>query len=599
MTSAPYQSSQRLIRGPRSLSGRMLLALLSAHLVLAPLLVIFVLNTAAQNYKDRFIDQARSDAQWIQSLLETLPSAVDRQALLDDLVLNVFRQSVQLFDTRNIRLAGASVSLDSPIDNLREDFEFGQHGDSLYWITLPLHNPEDNTLHIIKLAYDESPIAQDVTKLYNYSLQLAALYLALIIAATAGFSRYLSSSLNKLRTAAHHIATGHYEEQFPPHNGATEIVALSNDLEHMRKELVDRGQRLDEQSQYLRTLLDHIVEGVVTFNPQGIIETCNPAGLTLFTCSSRIPDKARITDWLPDLRIPVEPDAFHYPVAQPYLGQQQDGGFITVELTMSAVKHEDQYRYLALIRDISERKRIEAERRKQRDELTHARRLSSLGEMAAGLAHELNQPLAAINLYIQGALKRLEDYSTCPPDIKTAIEKASLQAQRAGDIISQIRTFVKKASPKLKETDINRLTGETVQLLEMELASVKVDLDLDESLPVLTVDRLQIQQVLINLISNALDAMGTVPPEDKQLTIRTRCVDTTITIAVEDCGRGVSDEIADQLFTPFASDRDAGVGLGLAISRTISEEHNGTLDFHKRVGGGTVFTITLPVASYD
>ncbi len=593
---APYRHSA-ISRRFNSLSGRLLLSLLAAHLLLAPLLVVFVLNAAAQNYKDRFIDQARSDAQWVQTLLGTLSPGVDRQMLLDDLVLNTFRQSIQLFNTHHQRLARAGAIPESSSTSLHEDFEFGQHNDAVYWIELPLNTGADNPASTLLLGYDETPIADDISRLYTHSLQLAALYLALMLTLVVAFSRYLASALKQLGTAAHRIATGRYYEKFRLRNTATEIIELADDLENMREELVNRGQQLGEQRQYLRTLLDHIAEGVVTFNQEGIIQTCNPAALNIFTGGTSPPEGLKITDWLPDFHLTALPDSGDRRIARQYLGRRQDGEFITIEFTLTRVEHKGHYEFLALIRDISEHKRLEEERRRHREDLAHARRLSSLGEMAAGLAHELNQPLAAINLYIQGSLRRLAAFTTCPPEIRASLENASKQAQRAGDIISQIRGFVKKAPAENMATDINRLIRETLLLVEAELtnAAVTVHLDLAKNLPPLTLDRLQIQQALINLVSNGIDAMETTKTEHKQLTIQTRQTGSTVTIAIEDRGSGIPEALTDQLFTPFASGKATGMGLGLAISRSIAEEHGGQLNFTARAGGGSIFILTLPI----
>ncbi|VAW72976.1 hypothetical protein MNBD_GAMMA13-1372, partial [hydrothermal vent metagenome] len=489
----------------------------------------------------------------------------------------------------------------SAMNNLHEDFAYGQHGDAVYWIALPLDIAADNGTYTLLLGYDESPIDADITRLYSHSMRLAALYLGLVLVTAIAFSRYLASALRQLGTAAHRIATGRYHEKFVPRNTATEIVELSNDLENMREELVNRGQQLGEQRQYLRTLLDHIAEGVVTFNFEGVVQACNPAALDIFTGGSRLPDELKISDWLPDFYPSDLTDAGDLRVAKSYLGQRQDGGFITVEVTLTPIEHQGQYEYLALIRDISERKRLEDERRVHREDLAHARRLSSLGEMAAGLAHELNQPLAAINLYVQGSLRRLSILQQCPEEIKSSLASASMQAQRAGDIISQIRGFIKKTPSKNTLTDANTLVRETLPLVETELAeaTVTAHLDLQKNLPTLMLDRLQIKQILVNLISNGLEAMEKTAIENRRLTIRTRCTGTDVTIAVEDQGSGIPEDLAGQIFTPFASGKATGMGLGLAISRTIAEEHAGQLNANAHTGGGSIFTLTLPITEAE
>jgi two-component system sensor kinase FixL len=593
--SLPHIFARRI----RSLPGRLLLTLLAIHLVLAPMLVVFVLKTAEQNYKDRFIDQARSDAQWVQTLLETMPWDTNQQALLDDLVLNSFRQSVQLYDAHNMRLAGAGAFLDLPMNELQEDFEFGQHGDAQYWIVSPFQSTTGSASYTLRLAYDETPIVNDIDKLYFRSIQLATSYLILVITAVALFGSYLSHSLRQIGTAAHRIATGNIHDRFHLSSSATELTELSADLEHMRAELVTRGQLLQEQGQHLRTLLDHIGEGVVTFDITGLIETANPAALEIFTHGTNLSENLRITDWLPGL--PMLPDAGSSQPAQQHLGQRQDGSLVTIELTISRMKHRGEQRYLALIRDISERKRVEDERKKNREELAHARRLSGLGEMAASLAHELNQPLAAINLYMQGGLRRLKDQPDCDTDIQTALEKASRQAQRAGDIISQVRSFVKKVPARPQQTDINQLVRDVTHLVETETTATSTDIQLNlcENQLMLKLDRLQIQQVLINLISNGIEAMIDVEPPDRVLTISTARDRDDVVLTVKDRGCGVSEDIADTLFDPFASSRDKGIGLGLAISRSIIEEHGGRLWYTRLAEGGSSFCFTLPLTVED
>ncbi|GEM_PF-3371314 len=580
----------------RSLPGRLLLSLLAIHLVLVPLLVVFVFRMAEQNYQDRFIDQSRSDAQWVQTRLES--SSIDArnvQALLDDLVLNPFRQSVQLFDADGIRIAGAGSLLDVSVRELPEDYGFGQHGDGLYWIVQPLRDNTDRSLHTLRVAYDEAPVSKDISRLYSRSMQLAAGYLLLVVAAVAVFGNYLSRALRQIGSAAHRIATGHIHDRFRPSGSATEIVELAADLEHMRADLVKRGQLLEEQRLYLRMLLDHIAEGVVTFDFDGRIETCNPAALDIFGYRPEQAGELMISDWLPGLRMPPTTDG-DYP-AQQHLGQRRDGSFITVELTFSMTTHQDRQGYLALIRDISERKRIEDEHRKNSEELAHARRLSSLGEMAASLAHEINQPLAAINLYIQGGLRRLTGTPDKLSDIRQALENASQQAQRAGDIIERIRGYVKKTPLRVVPTDINQLIRKVAHLVETEtIGSVTgIQFELSGHLPPVALDPVQIQQVLVNLISNGIEAMKTTPAPERLLTIRTGCDAQHVSLAVEDRGRGISADIADRLFEPFVSGRRDGIGLGLAISRSIAEKHGGSLDFKARAGGGTVFLVTLPL----
>lgn len=246
--------------------------------------------------------------------------------------------------------------------------------------------------------------------------------------------------------------------------------------------------------------------------------------------------------------------------------------------------------------DISERKRIEDERKQHREELSHVHRLSSLGEMAAGLAHELNQPLAAINLYIQGCLKRLDEDPVQLDSIRAAMEAASLQAQRAGDIITQIRCFVRNAPLSCKFVDVNSLIRDTVHLFDTDPAMLKtrLKLELADNLPQRSIDRLRIEQVLINLISNANNAMADNSPATREITIQTRLENNIVSVCVADHGKGIPEDIADRIFEPFITHSDNGIGLGLSISKSIIEEHGGALSCQTRSSGGTLFCFTLP-----
>ena len=586
----------------RSLSGRLLLTLLGIHLVLAPLLLVGILDTAARNEQDRFVDQARSDAQWVKSLLETLPPDRDQQSVLRDLTLNTFRYSVELFDREGKRLAAAGITPAQPAARPREDFRFGQHGDTLYHISLPLYDDRGRLTHTVWLAYDETPILQNLRHLRLRSMELASLYLVLVGLAVWGFSRHLSRALGRLRHAAHRIATGRCDERFTPTGTSIEVQDLAHDLEHMRRKLVDGSRALAEQGIYLQALLDNIAEGVIILQPDGRIESANPAACRIFSCTPEEAQGLPIEAWLPGLNLPAPTQAQEQEPerasSQTCLARCNDGEFITTEITLGRVEHRDEQRFLLLVRDISEQIRVNNERRLHRDELAHAKRLASLGEMAAGLAHELNQPLAAINLYMQGGIRRLEQARNCPPEIREAIEKASRQAQRAGDIIARIRSFVRKAPPRPQDTDINHLIHQTLELIETELdsAGIDVELELDQNLPIARVDRLQIQQILINLTSNALNAMEEVRAEDRQLRIQTRHDNDIVCISVLDRGPGIHPEVAEQLFTPFASGRESGLGLGLAISHSIATEHNGRLEFLPRSGGGSIFMLSLPTS---
>lgn len=246
--------------------------------------------------------------------------------------------------------------------------------------------------------------------------------------------------------------------------------------------------------------------------------------------------------------------------------------------------------------DISQIRLLEDEHRKFKQELSHARRLSSLGEMAAGLAHELNQPLAAINLYVQGCLQRLDTNPQETREISDAMKSASAQAKRAGNIIQQVRSFVRKAPLNSTPTDLNTLLKDAIQLLDIDPGAKETEFryELDNELPSIPLDPLQIKQVLVNLVQNAIESMhGT--QNRKLVTLRTLILNDSVTIEVEDVGTGVPETISSQLFEPFVTGQENGLGLGLTICQSIVEQHGGKLWLKGSHNHGSCFSFTLPI----
>lgn len=273
-----------------------------------------------------------------------------------------------------------------------------------------------------------------------------------------------------------------------------------------------------------------------------------------------------------------------------------DKGTKWVNASFTLAEHDNGATIKGVLSDISESKRLLEERKLLSNELTHARRLSNLGEMAASLAHELNQPLAAINLYIQGCMKRMDETECNMQDIRDVMQLASKQAKRAGDIIKQMRSYVQKKPLDLEPTDINQLIKETLGLIQNDHIGEDIyfDLQLDSTIPSVQVDRLQIQQVLVNLITNAVDAMKEKTGL-KKVVIHSAYNDDKITVEVIDEGKGIPEDISDNLFEPFVTARKDGLGLGLAISRSIIEEHHGVVCYKGLETDGSCFCFTLPV----
>jgi two-component system, LuxR family, sensor kinase FixL len=249
------------------------------------------------------------------------------------------------------------------------------------------------------------------------------------------------------------------------------------------------------------------------------------------------------------------------------------------------------------LHDITDRRIAEDEMRQGQDKLTHVARLSTMGEMATGLAHEINQPLTAIATYAQAAVRMLDAAGGAPSeDVREAMIQITNQALRAGEVIRRLRTFVKNRATQSETVDMNRLIQELRVLAEPDAraSDVRLVLDLAPALPPVAADPIQIQQVLLNLIRNAIDATLERPDAAREIVVRTALVADEVETSVTDHGPGIRPEIAENLFNPFFTTKTAGTGLGLAISRSIIRAHRGKLSYHPRPGGGTVFVFTLP-----
>ncbi len=253
-----------------------------------------------------------------------------------------------------------------------------------------------------------------------------------------------------------------------------------------------------------------------------------------------------------------------------------------------------------LQKEMNERILAQEELRQRQDELAHVQRRSTVIEMAGGLAHELNQPLAAAMNYAGSCLSELNEPGPNLREIRSGIEQVINQTERAADIIRRMREFVQKRDPRSDAVDLNQSIREAASLVAFETrrAHAKVNLQLDDEIPTVSGDRILIEQVLVNLIRNALDAVEEVPEAERELTIATRMGPMGgVEAAVCDSGRGFSKSTLDKLFQPFFTSKPGGLGMGLAISRSIVESHKGRLTVDRDTKRGAVVRMTLPAST--
>lgn len=252
--------------------------------------------------------------------------------------------------------------------------------------------------------------------------------------------------------------------------------------------------------------------------------------------------------------------------------------------------------------DITDRKHIEEVNLQQQKRLEQTSRLITMGEMASSLAHELNQPLSAIANYCAGCVKRMQAGNYRFDDLLAAMQKASEQAERAGKIIRRMRDMVKKGEPKRQPVSLAELVDEARAFADIEArrTGTQIVVELPENLPQILVDRIMIEQVLLNLIKNGIEAMHELPAERRILRVQARSQDArTVEVAIVDQGHGLADEDIERIFTPFYTTKPDGMGIGLPICRSIIEFHQGRLWAEARREGGSSFRFTVPVSGQD
>ncbi len=239
------------------------------------------------------------------------------------------------------------------------------------------------------------------------------------------------------------------------------------------------------------------------------------------------------------------------------------------------------------------------ERHRLQDRLMNVSRMAAIGEMAAGIAHELNQPLAAVANYAQACERLLGQPEPDLAEIRDALREITSQAVRAGDIIHRLRSLARVPEARREVTDVGVLLGELAELIEADARQhqTRCRVELAGGLPRVEVDRAQIQQVVLSLVRNALEALTESPLDSRELMILSALNPAgNIEILVCDSGPGVSPRIAERLFDPFCTSKAAGTGLGLASSRTIARTHGGALDYRPNRPAGACFVLTLPPA---
>jgi len=388
-------------------------------------------------------------------------------------------------------------------------------------------------------------------------------------------------------------------------------AVLGERLQRTRSRVAASTHDLLAREAHLQSILDTVPDAMIVIDEQGVMQYFSTAAERLFGYTSQQAIGKNVKMLMPSpYREAHDGYLDRYlrtgerriiGIGRVVVGERKDGSTFPMELAVGEMKSGNERFFTGFIRDLTERQKTEARLQELQSELVHISRLTAMGEMASTLAHELNQPLSAIANYVKGSQRLLEG----KPDelsktLRGALDKAAEQALRAGQIIRRLRDFVSRGETERRVESITKLVEEAsaLALVGAKERDIRVTFQLDPRADLVLADKVQVQQVLINLMRNAIDAME--QSHRRELVIATSADDDeTVAVSVADTGTGIAPEVAEQLFHPFVTTKRQGMGVGLSISRTIVEAHGGEIWWEPNPEGGTVFRFTLRAVSRE
>ena len=397
------------------------------------------------------------------------------------------------------------------------------------------------------------------------------------------------------------------------------IAWLGELLRRTRMRSRRSAKEVRSREAHLRSILDTVPDATVVIDETGMIRSFSAAAERLFG-HREVEVAGKNVSMLMPSPFREEHDGYisHYlgtgekriiGFDRVVTGARKDGSTFPMKLEVAEMQSGEQRFFTGFVRDLTERQRTEKQLQDLQTELARLSRLTAMGEMASTLAHEVNQPLTAISNYLQGCnrlLESIEDKKVVM--VRDALAATTKQTLRAGEIIRQLRDFVTNHETVRHREDINDLVEETsaLALIDAKDEGVKASFQFDTSVPDVMVVKVQVQQVVLNLMRNAIEAMEGCDPKVLLVSTARSSTDTDETgepmvqITVADTGSGISDKIAERLFQPFVTTKSNGMGVGLSISKRLVEAHGGRMWVQPNPGGGTVFRFTLePVRSED
>jgi two-component system sensor kinase FixL len=389
------------------------------------------------------------------------------------------------------------------------------------------------------------------------------------------------------------------------------IAAMAELLRDSRRKTIAAELALDTREAHLRSILDTVLDATIVSDHEGTIVSFNAAAERQFGYSEDEVVGKNLRMLMPQPYRQEHDGYLHrylttgekriIGVDRVVVGQRKDGSTFPMKLAVGEMRTGGKRFFTGFVRDLTEREESAARLQEIQTELARLARLNEMGEMASTLAHELNQPLSAIANYVHGGARLLQDWEGEKAErLRAALNEAGEQSLRAGQIIKHLREFVTKGETDKSPQLIRHIVEEAaaLALVGSREKGVRTVFDFPSGADLVMVDRIQIQQVLTNLMRNGIEAMKGSPRRELRVSIRRSSVDE-VTVVVEDSGVGISEEIADQLFKPFITTKPGGMGIGLSISKRIVEAHGGQMTVSRSTLGGASFGFTLPAYEDD
>lgn len=378
--------------------------------------------------------------------------------------------------------------------------------------------------------------------------------------------------------------------------------------EELAERVTERTAELSNSLARYKAITDTAFVGIISIDESGIMQSVNPAIKCIFGYEA-----GELVGRSVNLLISPDQRQAHDAALARYVttgvanilnksreveGRRKDGSLFPMDLAVSEVSLDNQRLFVGLIRDITRRKQAEEKARRREEELARVARVTTMGEMATAIAHEINQPLAAIVNYSSGCVRRLRSGKAADGQILEAMEQVAIQGERAGKILRRIRNFVTPGSAPRATVSVNEVVHDVVEFAHPEIRDRKIALrmELAPGLPPILADRVQMEQVLLNLLLNGIEALEGISGR-REVAIRTAVAEKGgIQVEVSDTGMGFGAEDGERLFEPFYSTKANGMGMGLAISRTLIEAHGGELSAAANTQGGATLRFVLPAA---